>query len=634
MTAKDLDRRYADAQTLVDRPRGRRWRSRPPARAARPARRRPCCARCPRARAGACRCACAGTCRSRSSIAGLRRSSSRSSSCSATRPPTARRRAPARGRSRRRPARASSRSRSTSAHDYDPQSADGEEHPERAPPGRRPRPGHVVDDRELQRRADHEGQRERPPGRRHLRRRQAGRQRHADGDPEQARLARRALRRARRRRCRRRSTTGWTRVGGGSVTKAQAALRAQHRRHALPLLPGLDHRAAAGRQEIDGRRSPRRSTLDRPPAPPAGRRTVSWCAGLRAAPRSSWPARSRSKRSSAKPSSRSQSSRERQAAGLPQLREDARRREARHRVELVDQHAVALDEEVHPREPRAADAQERLAREAAHLVGHGVGDPGRHPQLHPARAVLGLVVVPVGAAPGRSRRAPRPPGRRARSPSTRPRARRRTPRRSPGCRARTRPRAPPRRSASAHTLAIPTEEPSRAGLTKIGVPSCASCARTPSGSSRQRASRTPAERTCGTPGRVHDLLEDDLVHAQRRGEHARADVGHVEQLEHALDRAVLAERPVQHRERRRRRRAGPRRAAGSAPRRRASTRRCASISTGETSWPAGGDALAHGLRPSQRDLVLGRAPAVEDGDPHGVGRGARRGRRAWSRACR
>ena len=49
-------------------------------------------------------------------------------------------------------------------------------------------------------------------------------------------------------------------------------------------------------------------------------------------------------------------------------------------------------------------------------------------------------------------------------------------------------------------------------------------------------------------GGGQDLLEDDLVHAQRRREHARADVGHVEQLEQALHGPVLAERAVQHRE--------------------------------------------------------------------------------------
>ena len=75
------------------------------------------------------------------------------------------------------------------------------------------------------------------------------------------------------------------------------------------------------------------------------------------------------------------------------------------------------------------------------------------------------------------------------------------------------------------------------------------------------------------------LLEHDLVHAQRRGEHAGADVGHVEQLEQALDGAVLAERPVQDGEdgvgaeqaaagaerQRRRRRASTRPSARSSP---------------------------------------------------------------------
>ena len=41
-------------------------------------------------------------------------------------------------------------------------------------------------------------------------------------------------------------------------------------------------------------------------------------------------------------------------------------------------------------------------------------------------------------------------------------------------------------------------------------------------------------------------LEDVLVHAERRGEHAGADVGHAGELEQALHRPVLAERPVEH----------------------------------------------------------------------------------------
>ena len=38
-----------------------------------------------------------------------------------------------------------------------------------------------------------------------------------------------------------------------------------------------------------------------------------------------------------------------------------------------------------------------------------------------------------------------------------------------------------------------------------------------------------------------------LVHAHARGEHARPDVGNVDELQHALNRAVFAERPVQNR---------------------------------------------------------------------------------------
>ena len=46
-------------------------------------------------------------------------------------------------------------------------------------------------------------------------------------------------------------------------------------------------------------------------------------------------------------------------------------------------------------------------------------------------------------------------------------------------------------------------------------------------------------------GRRGDALRLVLVHGERRGEHAGMRVGDAEDLEHALDRAVLAERPVQ-----------------------------------------------------------------------------------------
>ena len=66
------------------------------------------------------------------------------------------------------------------------------------------------------------------------------------------------------------------------------------------------------------------------------------------------------------------------------------------------------------------------------------------------------------------------------------------------------------RSASEATLAIPTDEPRRAGLTKTGVPSTASSRRTASGSRRQRASRTPAYGTCGTPAAARTSLKTTL----------------------------------------------------------------------------------------------------------------------------
>ena len=50
----------------------------------------------------------------------------------------------------------------------------------------------------------------------------------------------------------------------------------------------------------------------------------------------------------------------------------------------------------------------------------------------------------------------------------------------------------------------------------------------------------------GDPLVAQDGLEQVLVHAERRGRHARADVGHVRELEQPLHGPVLAERPVQH----------------------------------------------------------------------------------------
>ena len=143
-------------------------------------------------------------------------------------------------------------------------------------------------------------------------------------------------------------------------------------------------------------------------------------------------------------------------------------------------------------------------------------------------------------------------------------------------------------------------------------------------------------------------LEDVLVHAERRGEHARADVRDAGELEQALHRAVLAERARAGRERRRRRRPASRRrpsAAGgrqrpepgsvSEPVRDLRDLRAAptpapsaqlparSIATVNTSWPARLERPDHASRGRNRDVVLARAPAQDDGDPpQGVGWGS------------
>ena len=99
------------------------------------------------------------------------------------------------------------------------------------------------------------------------------------------------------------------------------------------------------------------------------------------------------------------------------------------------------------------------------------------------------------------------------------------------------------------TFAIPTEDPRRAGLTNTGRPSARELGEHALALARQRRSATPRVRDLRHAGGAHQRLEADLVHAQRRGGDAAADVGDVEAFEQPLDDAVLAERPVQRRER-------------------------------------------------------------------------------------
>ncbi len=49
------------------------------------------------------------------------------------------------------------------------------------------------------------------------------------------------------------------------------------------------------------------------------------------------------------------------------------------------------------------------------------------------------------------------------------------------------------------------------------------------------------------PGIAEEALHHVFVHAGRRAQHARADVGDLGQIEQSLNGAVLAEGPVQHR---------------------------------------------------------------------------------------
>ena len=58
-----------------------------------------------------------------------------------------------------------------------------------------------------------------------------------------------------------------------------------------------------------------------------------------------------------------------------------------------------------------------------------------------------------------------------------------------------------------------------------------------------------AELHLGDAVEAEKALEDELVDRQRRRQDARTDVREVQAFEHALHRAVLAERPVQHRKR-------------------------------------------------------------------------------------
>ena len=231
------------------------------------------------------------------------------------------------------------------------------------------------------------------------------------------------------------------------------------------------------------------------------------------------------------------------AARLEQLREHAGLGEPGDRVDLVDQHlAVVADEEVAAGEAGAADRARRPARRARGR-GRSPSSPigaGTTSSMPPV-GVLGLVVVPVGVGDDLARQRGLA-ARRCRSPSTRPRGRRRAPRRSPAGRgARASSTASSSSALGAGDLAR-SRRSSRAARAspRAAAPIAAACSRQPSSPASQKS-------TCGMPWKASRRLKISLSIATAAASTLGADVGDVEALEQALDRAVLAERAVQDR---------------------------------------------------------------------------------------
>ena len=95
-------------------------------------------------------------------------------------------------------------------------------------------------------------------------------------------------------------------------------------------------------------------------------------------------------------------------------------------------------------------------------------------------------------------------------------------------------------SPSSWAFEIPTDEPSRAGLTNTGNPNGFSTGSSPARSAMCRAT--------GKPAVAQHLLEEVLVHAESRSRDAGADVRDTGELEQSLDGAVLPERAVEDRQ--------------------------------------------------------------------------------------
>src|ERR1700729_1112659 len=228
---------------------------------------------------------------------------------------------------------------------------------------------------------------------------------------------------------------------------------------------------------------------------------------------------------------------------------DAGLRETGHRVDLVEHQGVADAEEVNSRKTAAAGVDEGFDRELADAVADRGRDPRGDHEPHPTRRVLGLIVVPAlftgaeqdlaGLGSGRLVVAEhRAPDLAALSGGLDDRDR------VVGERGR-------QRAVELFDLDDPGDPDRRAepsgldehGQAKRGDPVAHARRRGPVLDRRDRFVWDLRD-----SGLRHQLLEHDLVHALGGRKHAGADVGHVEALEQALDRPVLAERPVQDRE--------------------------------------------------------------------------------------
>ena len=349
-------------------------------------------------------------------------------------------------------------------------------------PRRRPGPRHEVDDRDVhERRAQQAARRAR---RRPLRRRRAARRRHRGGDPDaEARLAMELYAaRARPPDGRR----GRARCGRGSAaapSRASASASTSSRRPCVPLLPRVDHAAAAGR-------GPRGDH-----AGDAVRAQQTADAG-RAATRRSEARGRRARRGGARaptPSSRSHTS----GHGTPVAAHSF----GKALVGVIPGSVLSSLTSTRPPSSTKKSTRARPAQPTRTNVSTASrrtvvrrrrsARPRGHPQLHPAVGVLRLEVVPAGALEQDDlARARRPRARRAPSPRTPPRGRPRTPRRSRGRRGR-RPARARRRALPRPHLRDPDGGAEAGRLDEQRQPERGRARRAPRpGRSRQRASRT------------------------------------------------------------------------------------------------------------------------------------------------